>query len=185
MKKNGYSLHVCALRPESKGTIRLRSKDPTQHPLIDANYLAERQDLDTLIAGVKMGREIFAQVGLDPYRADEFQPGAAAKTDAEIEQWIRAKCETIYHPVGTCKMGPATDPMAVVDDKLLVHGLAGPAGGRRLDHAEPDRRQHQRAQHDDRRAHGGDHARAGFDQLTALHGRFGWERATPVALMSC
>ena len=125
MKKNGYSLHVCALRPESKGTIRLRSKDPTQHPLIDANYLAERQDLDTLIAGVKMGREIFAQAGLDPYRADEFQPGATAKTDAELEQWIRAKCETIYHPVGTCKMGPASDPMAVVVDKLLVHGLQG------------------------------------------------------------
>ncbi|WP_020695106.1 GMC family oxidoreductase [Reyranella massiliensis] len=125
MKKNGYSLHICTLRPESKGTIRLRSKNPKEHPLIDANYLAEKQDLDTLIAGVKMGREIFAQSGLDPYRADEFQPGAAAKTDAEIEQWIRAKCETIYHPVGTCKMGPATDPMAVVNDKLLVHGLEG------------------------------------------------------------
>ena len=72
-----------------------------------------------------MGRDILAQSGLDPYRADEFQPGAAAKTDAEIEQWIRAHCETIYHPVGTCKMGPSTDRMAVVDDKLLVHGVDG------------------------------------------------------------
>jgi choline dehydrogenase len=125
LKKNGYSLHICTLRPQSKGTIRLRSKDPKEHPLIDANYLAERQDLDTLIAGVKMGREIFAQSGLDPYRADELAPGAAVKTDAEIEQWIRAKCETIYHPVGTCKMGPASDRMAVVDDKLLVHGVEG------------------------------------------------------------
>jgi len=125
LNKHGFSLHICALRPESKGTIRLRSKDPKEHPLIDANYLAERQDLDTLIAGVKMGRDIFAQSGLDPYRADELAPGVAAKTDAEIEQWIRAKCETIYHPVGTCKMGPASDPMAVVDDKLLVHGIDG------------------------------------------------------------
>ena len=125
MKKNGYSLHVCALRPESTGTIRLRSNNPNDHPLIDANYLAERKDLDTLIAGVKMGRDIFAQSGLDPYRADEFQPGATARTDAELEQWIRAKCETIYHPVGTCKMGPDTDRMAVVDDKLLVHGIEG------------------------------------------------------------
>lgn len=123
--KSGYSLHVCTLRPESAGTIRLRSTDPSEHPLIDANYLAERKDLDALIAGVKMGRDILAQSGLDPYRADEFQPGAAAKTDAEIEQWIRAKCETIYHPVGTCKMGPGTDRMAVVDDKLLVHGVEG------------------------------------------------------------
>ena len=125
MKRNGYSLHVCTLRPESKGTIRLASKDPKQHPLIDANYLAERKDLETLIAGVKMGREILAQSGLDPYRADEFQPGASVKGDGEIEQWIRAKCETIYHPVGTCKMGPDNDPMAVVDHECRVRGLEG------------------------------------------------------------
>ncbi|HTR83869.1 MAG TPA: choline dehydrogenase [Reyranella sp.] len=125
MKQNGYSLHVCTLRPESTGTIRLASTDPNAHPLIDANYLAERKDLDTLIKGVKMGREIFAQAGLDPYRADEFQPGAAVKTDGEIEQWVRAKCETIYHPVGTCKMGPDNDPMAVVDNQCRVRGLQG------------------------------------------------------------
>ena len=125
IKRNGYSLHVCALRPESTGTIRLNSMDPNEHPLIDANYLAVRQDLDTLIAGVKLGREIFAQSGFDPYRADEFQPGAAVKSDAELEQWIRAKCETIYHPVGTCKMGPDNDAMAVVDSQLRVRGLEG------------------------------------------------------------
>ncbi|MGZ5913419.1 MAG: GMC oxidoreductase, partial [Reyranella sp.] len=125
IKKNGYSLHVCTLRPESRGTIRLRSADPKDHPQIDANYLAERRDLDTLIRGVKIGRDILAQTEFDPYRADEFQPGAAVKTDAEIEQWIRAKCETIYHPVGTCKMGPANDPMAVVDHRCRVHGLVG------------------------------------------------------------
>jgi choline dehydrogenase len=125
MKKNGYSLHVCTLRPESRGAIQLRSKDPKEHPLIDANYLAERRDLDTLIEGVKIGREIFAASGFDPYRADEFQPGAAMKSDAEIEQWIRAKSETIYHPVGTCKMGPDNDPMAVVDHRCRVRGLQG------------------------------------------------------------
>src|SRR5262245_29510350 len=125
LKKNGYSLHVCTLRPESRGTIRLKSKDPLEHPLIDANYLAERRDLDTLIEGVKIGREIFASSAFDPYRADEFQPGAAVKTDAELEQWVRAKCETIYHPVGTCKMGPDNDPMAVVDHRCRVRGLVG------------------------------------------------------------
>jgi choline dehydrogenase len=125
LKKNGYTLHVCTLRPESRGTIRLASSDPKAHPLIDPNYLAERRDLDTLIAGVKMSREILAQSGMDPYRADELQPGAAARGDADIEKWIRAKCETIYHPVGSCKMGPSTDNMAVVDDKLMVYGVEG------------------------------------------------------------
>jgi len=125
MKKNGYSLHVCTLRPESKGTIRLASKDPQQPPAIDANYLAERRDLDTLIDGVKMGREVFRQAGFDPYRADEFQPGAAVKSDQEIERWVRAKAETIYHPVGTCKMGPDNDRLAVVDHECRVRGLEG------------------------------------------------------------
>jgi choline dehydrogenase len=125
LNKSGYSLHVCTLRPESKGTIRLASSDPTKAPLIDANYLAERKDLDTLVAGVKMGRDILAQSGLDPYRADEYLPGSGVKSDAEIEQFVRARSETIYHPVGTCKMGPATDPMAVVDSKCRVHGLEG------------------------------------------------------------
>jgi len=125
LRKNGVTLHVCALRPESRGTIRLKSVNPYEHPLIDANYLAERQDLQTLIDGVKMSRDILAQSGFDPYRAEEYQPGAAAKSDADIEKWIRAKCETIYHPVGTCKMGPASDRMAVVDDKLVVYGVEG------------------------------------------------------------
>ena len=125
MKKNGYSLHICTLRPESRGTIRLRSNDPKEHPLIDANYLAEPRDLDTLIQGLKIGREIFAGAAFDPYRAAEFQPGADVKTDAEIEAWVRAKCETIYHPVGTCKMGPDNDAMAVVDHRCRVRGLVG------------------------------------------------------------
>jgi choline dehydrogenase len=125
LRKNGYTLHVCALRPESTGTIRLKSRKPGEHPLIDANYLAERRDLDTLIAGVKIGRDILAQSGFDPYRAEELEPGPAARTDAELEKWIRARCETIYHPVGTCKMGPDNDPMAVVDNQCRVRGIDG------------------------------------------------------------
>ena len=122
MKKNGYSLHICPLRPESRG-LRRAAPIP-DHPLIDAitwpNGASRHAD-----RGVKIGREIFAGVAFDPYRADEFQPGAAVKTDAEIEQWIRSHCETIYHPVGTCKMGPVNDPMAVVDHRCRVHGLVG------------------------------------------------------------
>ena len=125
LNKSGYTLHVCTLRPESTGTIRLASADPKAHPLIDANYLAERRDLETLMAGVKMSREIFAQPAFDPYRADEFQPGAGVKNDAELEHWIRGRCETIYHPVGSCKMGPDNDAMAVVDNQCRVRGLEG------------------------------------------------------------
>jgi choline dehydrogenase len=124
-KKNGYTLHVCALRPESTGTIRLKSPSPKEHPLIDANYLAAAKDLETLKAGVKVGRDILAQSGMDPYRAGEMEPGPAAKSDAELEQWIRARCETIYHPVGSCKMGPDNDPMAVVDHECKVRGITG------------------------------------------------------------
>ena len=125
MKKNGYSLHICTLRPESRGTIRLKSSDPKAHPLIDANYLAERRDLETLKDGLKIGREIFAGSAFAPYRDAEFKPGADVRSDAEIEQWIRGNCETIYHPVGTCKMGPDSDPMAVVDHRCRVRGLVG------------------------------------------------------------
>ncbi|WP_422000092.1 GMC family oxidoreductase [Reyranella sp.] len=125
LKRNGYSLHVCKLRPDSRGTIRLKSSDPREHPLIDANYLAERSDLETLVEGVKIGRRILAGSAFVPYRDDEFQPGDGVQSDAEIEQWVRGHCETIYHPVGSCKMGPDSDPMAVVDNRCRVRGLEG------------------------------------------------------------
>jgi choline dehydrogenase len=123
LKKNGYSLHVCLLRPESTGRIFLRSSDPKDYPAIDPNYLATRNDMTTMIDGVKIGREIFAQKAFDEYRGEELMPGAAVQSDADLEKWIRAKCETIYHPVGTCKMG--NDAMAVVDSQLRVRGLQG------------------------------------------------------------
>jgi choline dehydrogenase len=125
LKKNGMTLHVCLLRPESEGSIRLKSRDPLAHPAIDANYLAARKDLDGLIAGTKMAREIFAQRAFDPYRGDELEPGAGRRSDAELEDWIRRRCETIYHPVGTCRMGPDSDATAVVDSRLRVRGVAG------------------------------------------------------------
>jgi choline dehydrogenase len=125
MRKDGYTLHVCNLRPESRGTIRLKSKHPKETPLIDANYLAERRDLETLVTGVRMAREILTGAAFLPYQDEEFQPGAAIKTDAQTEQWIRAKCETGYNPVGTCKMGPGDDPLAVVDSRCRVRGLNG------------------------------------------------------------
>jgi choline dehydrogenase len=123
--KDGFTFHVCQLRPESRGRVGLRSADPMDNPAIFANYLATEEDRRAIREGVKMMRHVAAQSALDPYRGAEFSPGEAVQTDAEIDAWIRKTSETIYHPVGTCKMGAADDPMAVVDGELKVRGLAG------------------------------------------------------------
>ncbi len=125
LKKNGFTLHVCQLRPESRGSITLKSSDPFAHPAIDPNYLSERRDVETLIAGTKIARELFAQKAFDSRRGDELEPGINTRTDPEIEAWLRNRSESIYHPVGTCKMGPPTDATAVVDGQLRVRGVTG------------------------------------------------------------
>ncbi|MCW5746315.1 MAG: choline dehydrogenase [Alphaproteobacteria bacterium] len=125
MKQNGMTLHVCLLRPESTGTIRLKSADPMADPAIDANYLAASKDLDGLVKGTRLAREIFAQTAFEPYRGDELEPGVGKTSDADIADWVRARSETIYHPVGSCKMGPESDAMAVVDSQLRVRGVEG------------------------------------------------------------
>lgn len=125
VEKDGFTLHVCQLRPESRGEVGLRSSDPFDDPTILANYLATDEDRRALREGVRMAREVVAQAALDPYRDAEYAPGAHVKADADLDAWIRAKSETIYHPVGTCRMGAAGDPLAVVDDQLRVQGVAG------------------------------------------------------------
>jgi len=125
VEKDGFTLHVCQLRPESRGAVGLRSADPFDDPTILGNYLAADEDRRALREGVRMAREVVAQAALDPYRDAEYAPGADVRADADIDAWIRAKSETIYHPVGTCRMGAAGDPLAVVDDQLRVQGVAG------------------------------------------------------------
>ncbi len=122
---DGFTLHVCQLRPESRGRVGLASADPHADPAIFANYLATDEDRRALREGVKIARKVAAQAALAPYNSGEHEPGAAVQTDAEIDAWIAATGETIYHPVGTCRMGAADDPMAVVDDELRVIGLKG------------------------------------------------------------
>jgi choline dehydrogenase len=116
-----FSNHVCVLRPESRGYIALKSLDPNVQPLIQPNYLSAQKDLDVMVKGVKMSREIINQKAFDQYRGAELNPGPDVQTDKEIEEFVRANAETIYHPVGTCKMG--NDEFAVVDDKLRVRGV--------------------------------------------------------------
>jgi choline dehydrogenase-like flavoprotein len=120
---HGYSGHVCVLRPVSRGSLRLDGKDPMTPPLIDPNFLGERDDMERLVRGFRILRRILAQPVLAGYGGRESPRSAAAQSDLEIEQFIRDHADTIYHPVGTCRMGPG--PMDVVDAQLRVHGMQG------------------------------------------------------------
>lgn len=122
---SGYTMHACFLRPRSRGSIRLHSADPFAKAEIRANYLgdAEGFDLKVMLEGVRLAREIFAQAPFAPYRGEEIFPGAAAQSEAELIEFVRRKAETIYHPVGTCRMG--ADDAAVLDGELRVRGIDG------------------------------------------------------------
>jgi len=118
---HGYSCHVCLLRPKSRGSLQLASNDPLAAQLIDPNFLGERDDVDRLVRGFKLMRGILRQPALAVYHGRELAASGAAQTDAEIERFVRDHADTIYHPVGTCRMGPDAD--AVVDANLRVHGM--------------------------------------------------------------
>ena len=119
----GYSLHCCPLRPYSRGRIGLRSADPMAYPNIDAGYLSDDRDMETMLAGLRIGRRILAATPFDRHRKREIAPGEEVQDESALREFVRQRAETIYHPVGTCKMGH--DDMAVVDDRLRVHGLKG------------------------------------------------------------
>ena len=119
---HGYSLHVCLLQPQSRGTVRLASTDAKAAPLIDPQFLTHADDMAPMIKGVRHARRILQAPALRAY-GREWSRSAAAQTDAELAHWIRQNADTIYHPVGTCRMGQ--DHMAVVDAQLRVHGVQG------------------------------------------------------------
>ncbi|MDP3846755.1 MAG: choline dehydrogenase [Pseudomonas sp.] len=123
VKEHGFQAHVGSMRSPSRGRIRLRSKDPRQHPSILFNYMAHEQDWQEFRDGIRITREIMAQPALDPFRGKELSPGLALQTDAELDQFIREHAETAFHPSCSCKMG--SDAMAVVDGQGRVHGLEG------------------------------------------------------------
>ncbi len=117
----GISCHVAVLRPKSRGRVSLRSADPRDPPRIDPGFLAEEVDLATLLAGVRRAREIMEGAPLAPHRGDELF--ASGDSDEALIARIRRRADTIYHPVGSCRMG--SDAMAVVDQRLRVHGIEG------------------------------------------------------------
>jgi len=119
----GFSCHVCLLRPESRGSVELQSAEPQAAPLIDPNFLGEEADLEAMVAGYKLTRRLMETPALRALQKKDLVT-SAVKTDDDIRAILRARVDTVYHPVGTCKMG-VNDPAAVVDPTLKVHGLEG------------------------------------------------------------
>ena len=116
-------------RPRSAGTIRLRDTDPASTPVIQANYLQDPEDLRVLVEGVRLARRLAATQAFQPWVGREIRPGPDAQDDEALAAFVRRTVETLYHPVGTCRMGPAgdlgSDRPPVVDPELRVHGVDG------------------------------------------------------------
>ncbi|MBL42341.1 MAG: choline dehydrogenase [Rhodospirillaceae bacterium] len=123
LNQPGFFANIYQLRPESRGKITLNSKDPLGEPKIYANYLEKENDIICLRNGVEVIRNIFSQKPLSKYFSHEIEPGNLIKTEEQIDHWIRKTAETVFHPVGTCKMGPKTDLNSVVDNDLRVIGV--------------------------------------------------------------
>jgi len=122
----GMTIGPCQLRPESRGTIHIKSANPLAAPAIQPNFLDRQADRDTLAAGMRIARDLMATEVMDEYRDVEMQPGAECQTDDELIDYARRAGASLYHLVGTCKMGDhVADKMAVVNARLCVHGLAG------------------------------------------------------------
>jgi len=120
-KFSAFTSSVCQLRPHSRGYLEIKSKDPLEHPAIHPNYLSDPRDQQVAIDSIKVARRISEAPALAPHIIDEYVPGRQYQSDEELLEAARKYSQTIYHPVGTCKMGH--DDMAVVDDRLRVHGL--------------------------------------------------------------
>jgi choline dehydrogenase len=120
---SGFTASVCQLRPEGRGSLRIRSADPTAPPEIRLNYLSTETDRAANVEGLKILRKILSAPALEPYVVEEVDPGAKVVSDAELLSFCRARGSTIYHPTSTCRMG--NDPLAVVDQRLSVRGIEG------------------------------------------------------------
>ncbi|MGH8789867.1 MAG: GMC family oxidoreductase, partial [Cupriavidus necator] len=118
---SGFTMSMCQLRPTSRGSLRITSRDPSVAPAMTPNYLGTAHDQSVMIAGVKVARALARTRSLSPYILDEYLPGSGVQTDDEILAFIRAYGSSIFHPVGTCRMG--NDAGAVLDERLRVRGV--------------------------------------------------------------
>ncbi|HVI91376.1 MAG TPA: choline dehydrogenase [Dongiaceae bacterium] len=123
--EHAFQVHLDLMRPHSLGYVKARSANAKEPPAIRFNYMKNPRDRADMRAGVRLTREILAQPAMQPFAGDELFPGINVKSDDALDAWARKAIETCYHPVGTCKMGRASDGLAVVDDQLKVHGLSG------------------------------------------------------------
>ncbi|KAJ1354309.1 hypothetical protein KIN20_011198 [Parelaphostrongylus tenuis] len=120
---HAYQVHVGTMRTKSKGCIKLASKDPRRHPIIDPNYLDHDDDWKEFRKCIRLSREIFAQKAFDPFRGEELAPGREVQSDVQIDNFVKEMSASAYHPSCSCKMGSQSDPMAVVDPETLsVYG---------------------------------------------------------------
>ncbi len=124
-KEPGMTIACSIARPESRGTIMAQSSDPREYPIIRPNYMSAENDVRVVVEGVRQARKIFSQPAFQPYSVGETLPGREIQSDDEIADFARQTGNTIYHPVGVCKMGPEDDKMAVVDTQLKVRGIQG------------------------------------------------------------
>jgi choline dehydrogenase/4-pyridoxate dehydrogenase len=122
---DGFACRIVMLHPEARGEVSLKSDDPTTHPRILQRFMSVDADWKSLRAGVRLARDVAAQKSMQPFIEREFFPGGDKNTDADIDEHIRKTSITVHHPLGTCKMGPDGDPMAVVDLELKVRGAEG------------------------------------------------------------
>ena len=122
---HGFQAHVGPMRSASRGHVKLRSNDPVEPPSILFNYMSTEEDWRDFRTCIRLTREIFAQPAFEPYRGEEIQPGADARSDDELNAFLSEHVESAYHPCGTCRMGERDDPMAVVDPECRVIGVDG------------------------------------------------------------
>jgi choline dehydrogenase len=120
-KEHCFGFGPTLVTPESRGEISLRSTNPLESPAIRANYLSTEADMQVVVHGVRLSRRLAHSKAFEAYRGDELHPGSNTQTDAEIAEFVRREAETLYHPVGTCRMG--NNSMAVVDARLRVRGI--------------------------------------------------------------
>ena len=120
---HGFQVHVGPNKPKSRGRVRITTADATAAPSILFNYYQHEEDIKAWRQCIRLTREIMQQPAMDSYRGEEIQPGLKVISDAEIDAWVKQNAESAYHTAGTCKMGDADDPLAVVDTDCCVHGL--------------------------------------------------------------
>ncbi|AYV23591.1 choline dehydrogenase [Vibrio mediterranei] len=120
---HGFQVHVGPNKPESRGTVEIRSANPHDKPLIEFNYISTEQDRQDWRDCIRLTREILNQPAMDAYRGDEIQPGLHIQSDDAIDEWVKQNVESAYHPSCSCKMGADNDPLAVLDEQCRVRGI--------------------------------------------------------------